>query len=115
MPVYIDTNEIRGKLKLNGEAQAFLTATIAKHMTKYVPYSGDGDSRYHLNEEVTLTPTTITYEMPYAHPQYVGFTTGPVRRYTTPGTGHHWDRRMLNVETDIIKKELTDYIISKRR
>ena len=109
MPIYIDTNEIRGKLKLNGEAQAFLTATIAKHMDKYVPYKYGN-----LRTQRTLTPTTITYEMPYAHAQYVGFTKGPVLHYTTPGTGHHWDKRMLNVETDKIKKELVDFMLSRR-
>lgn len=109
MPIFIDTNEIRGKLKLNGEAQAFLTATIAKHMDKYVPMD-----KGTLRTQRSITPTTITYEMPYAHAQYVGFTTGPVRRYTTPGTGHHWDKRMLNVETDKIKKELTDFMLSRR-
>ena len=110
MPIFIDTKEIVGKLKLDGKAQAFLTATVAKHMDKYVPFKYGN-----LRTQRTIEPTVITYNMPYAHAQYVGFTTGPVLHYTTPGTGHHWDRRMLNVETDIIKKELTDYIISKRR
>ena len=107
MPIFIDTKAIKGRLKLNGEAQAFLTATIAKHMDKYVPMD-KGD----LRDEITLTPNTITYEMPYAHAQYVGFTRGPVNpeNYTTPGTGHHWDRRMLNVETEQIKKELVNFI-----
>ena len=108
MPIFIDTNEIRGKLKLNGQAQAFLTATIAKHMDKYVPMD-----KGNLRNQVTIEPTTITYNMPYAHAQYVGFTKGPVKKYTTPGTGHHWDQRMLNVETDAIKKELVDYMLSK--
>ena len=105
MPIFIDTKAIKGRLKLNGEAQAFLTQTIAKHMDKYVPYKYGN-----LRLQKTLTPNTITYEMPYAHAQYVGFTTGPVLHYTTPGTGHHWDRRMLNVETEQIKKELVNFI-----
>jgi len=110
MPVYIDLSSIKKRLKLDGRAQAFLTSTVAKHMKKYVPYSGDGDSRYHLNENVTLTPNTITYEMPYAHAQYVGFTTGPVTHYTTPGTGPYWDKRMLSQDKETIKKELVNYM-----
>ena len=105
MPIYIDTNEIKGKLKLDGRAQAFLTKTIAKHRDKYVPMDmGD------LRTNVSLTPNTITYEMPYAHAQYVGFTKGPVVNYTTPGTGPYWDRRMLSAEANDIKKELADFI-----
>ena len=105
MPIHIDLTEIKGKLKLDGRAQAFLTQTIAKHMDKYVPMDmGD------LRANVSLTPNTITYEMPYAHAQYVGFTKGPVVNYTTPGTGPYWDRRMLSAEANDIKKELADFI-----
>lgn len=110
MPVYIDLSKIKKNLKLDGRTQAFLTSTVAKHMQPYVPYSGDGDNRYHLNEEVTLTPNTITYEMPYAHAQYVGFTTGLVTHWTTPGTGPYWDKRMLSAEANEIKKELVDFM-----
>lgn len=105
MPVYIDLSKIKKNLKLDGRAQAFLTSTVAKHMDKYVPMD-----RGNLRSEITLTPTTITYEMPYAHAQYVGFTTGPVVNYTTPGTGPYWDKRMLSAEANDIKKELIDFI-----
>ena len=109
MPVHIDLSAIKGKLKLNGEAQAFLTQTVRKHMDKYVPMD-KGD----LRTNISLTPNTITYEMPYAHAQYVGFTTGFVRHYTTPGTGSYWDRRMLTAESNEIKKELVNYMTRGR-
>lgn len=105
MPVYIDLSKIKKNLKLDGRAQAFLISTVAKHMDKYVPMD-----RGNLRSEITLTPTTITYEMPYAHAQYVGFTTGPVVNYTTPGTGPYWEKRMLSAEANDIKKELIDFI-----
>jgi hypothetical protein len=71
----------------NGRVQKFFTATCAKHMDRYVPADN-----YNLRETVILNgePTsnvktdTITYTQPYAHAQYVGYTTGPVRNYTTP-------------------------------
>ena len=105
MPVYIDLYKIKKNLKLDGRAQAFLTNTVAKHMDKYVPMD-----KGNLRTNVNLTLNTITYEMPYAHAQYVGFTTGPVVNYTTPGTGPYWDKRMLSAEANDIKKELVDFM-----
>lgn len=106
MPIHIDLTEIKGKLKLDGRAQAFLTSTVAKHMDKYVPMDIMGN----LRTNVSLTQNTITYESPYAHAQYVGFTKGPVVNYTTPGTGPYWDKRMLSAEANDIKRELADFI-----
>lgn len=63
----------------NGRVQRFFTETCYKHMDKYVP-KRDGL----LRDVATRTKNSITYEQPYAHAQYVGFTKGPVRRYTTP-------------------------------
>jgi len=105
MPVYIDLSKIKKNLKLDGKAQAFLTNTVAKHMDKYVPMD-----KGNLRTNVNLTLNTITYEMPYAHAQYVGFTTGPVTHYTTPGTGPYWDKRMLSQDKETIKKELVNYM-----
>ena len=39
-----------------------------------------------LRDTTTMGADYITYEQPYAHAQYVGYTTGPVANYTTPGT-----------------------------
>lgn len=112
MPVKIQpTSVIKVRLGLepNGRVQAFLTASCYKHMNKYVPYSGD-TGRIHLRENVDIQPDSITYESPYAHAQYVGFTKGPVRNYTTPGTGPYWDKRMISAEIDDVVKEVQDYI-----
>lgn len=93
-----------------GEAHAFFTHDCRLHMNKYVPYSGDNQNRDHLREEVAETVDTITYEVPYAHAQYVGYTTGPVVNYTTPGTGPYWADEMWNAESEDVLKELADYI-----
>ena len=53
-------------------------------MEKYIPYSGDGNNVAHLRELKRLTPHSIIYFAPHAHAQYVGFTKGIVRHYTTP-------------------------------
>ena len=67
----------------NGRVQKFFTDTCANHMDKYVPYSGDSGS-IHLRENIKKTADSITYKQPYAHAQYIGYTKGPVRHYTTP-------------------------------
>jgi hypothetical protein len=101
------TSVIKARLGLepNGRVQQFFTNTCYKHMDKYVPQD-TGD----LRTIVDLTSNTITYEMPYAHAQYVGFTKGPVQNYTTPGTGPYWDKRMVSAEMQDIVKEVQDYI-----
>ena len=63
----------------NGRVQKFFTNTCYKHMDKYVPK----DTGI-LRENVVLQSDSITYQSPYAHAQYVGYTKGPVKNYTTP-------------------------------
>ena len=64
----------------NGRVQRFFTDTCKKHMNKYVPKGETGNLRGVVNTGIDY----ITYEMPYAHAQYIGYTRGPVRNYTTP-------------------------------
>lgn len=111
MPVKIKpTSQIKARLGIdpNGRVQKLFTNTCYKHMDKYVPYSGD-TGRYHLRENVDIQADSITYETPYAHAQYVGYTKGPVRNYTTPGTGPYWDKRMVSAEMQDVVKEVQDY------
>ena len=63
----------------NGKVQRFFTDTCYRHMDKYVPMDNNI-----LRRVVDIKADSITYESPYAHAQYVGYTTGPVRNYTTP-------------------------------
>lgn len=64
---------------LGGRVQAFFTDTCVKRMDKYVPK----DTGI-LRTNISKNANSVTYESPYAHAQYVGFTKGPVRHYTTP-------------------------------
>ena len=105
------TSVIKARLGIqpNGPVHYFFTNTCYKHMDKYVPMS-DLPSKGDLRTVVDIRPDSITYEMPYAHAQYVGYTTGPVRNYTTPGTGPYWDKRMVSAEMHDVIKEVQDYI-----
>ena len=89
----------------NGRVQKFFTDTCARHMNKYVPQDTGM-----LRANIRKTADSITYESPYAHAQYVGYTKGKVRNYTTPGTGAYWDKRMWSAEKDSVIKEVQDYV-----
>ena len=93
----------------NGPAHAYFTHRCRLHMDKYVPYSGD-TGHVHLRENVEETTNLIIYKMPYAHAQYVGYTTGPIVNYTTPGTGPYWNHLMWSVEGKDVEKEVQDYV-----
>ena len=111
MPVKLKpTSEIKAHLGIepNGRVQKFFTNTCYKHMDKYVPMD-QGD----LRTNVDIQPNSITYESPYAHAQYVGFTKGPVKNYTTPGTGPYWDKRMVSAEMQDVVEEVQNYIGGK--
>ena len=108
MPVKMKpTSVIKARLGLNpnGRVQKFFTNTCYKHMDKYVPMD-EGN----LRTNVDIQPDSITYESPYAHAQYVGYTKGPVVNYTTPGTGPYWDKRMVSAEVQDVVKEVQDYV-----
>ena len=111
MPVKLKpTSVIKARLGLepNGRVQKFFTNTCYKHMDKYVPQD-NGD----LRTIVDIQPDSITYEMPYAHYQYMGMRedgTHVVQNYTTPGTGPYWDKRMVSAEMQDIVKEVQNYI-----
>lgn len=93
----------------NGPVHKFFTNSCYNRMDKYVPYSGD-TGRLHLRENVAFTTDSIIYKMPYAHAQYVGYTTGPVVNYTTPGTCSYWDKQMWSAEGDEVIKETQKYM-----
>ena len=112
MPVKLKpTSEIKARLGIepNGRVQKFFTNTCYKHMDKYVPQR-DGN----LRTNVDIQSDSITYESNYAHAQYVGFTKGPVKNYTTPGTGPYWDKRMVSAEMQDVVKEVQNYVGGKK-
>lgn len=99
--------EIKARLGIdvNGRTQKFFTDTCAKHMNKYVP-KDTGMLRANISKDIK----SITYESPYAHAQYVGYTKGEVTNYTTPGTGPYWDKRMVSAEMETVIKEVQRYV-----
>ena len=112
MPVIIKPTSViavRLGIQEGGPAHKFLTNDCYNHMDKYVPYSGD-TGRLHLRENVSLSADSIVYHMPHAHAQYVGYTTGPVVNYTTPGTGPYWDELMWSAEGEDVIQEVQEYI-----
>ena len=75
-------SEIKANLGIepNGRVQKFFTNTCRNHMDKYVPKDTGA-----LRENVLIESDNITYNVPYAHAQYVGIVHGrPVKNYTTP-------------------------------
>lgn len=109
MPLYMQpTSTIKASLGLgkNGQVLRYFQNSCYKHMDKYVPRR-----KGKLRETVDLSnPSYIIYEMPYAHVQYVGYTTGPVKpeNYTTPGTGPYWDKKMWAVESRTVIREVQE-------
>ena len=75
------TSEIKARLGIepNGRVQKYFTETCYKHMDKYVPMR-EGE----LRTNVSVQADRIIYKSPYAHAQYVGYTKGHVKKYTTP-------------------------------
>ena len=111
MPVKMKpTSQIKARLGIepNGRVQKFFTNTCYKHMDKYVPMD-EGN----LRTNVSIDNNSITYESSYAHAQYIGHTKGPVKNYTTPGTGPYWDKRMVSAEIQDVVKEVQNYIGGK--
>ena len=100
-------SQIKAQLGINpdGRVQRFFTDTCAKHMDKYIPRDTGM-----LRANITKTADSITYESPYAHAQYIGYTKGEVKNYTTPGTGPYWDKRMVSAEMEKVVSEVQAYV-----
>lgn len=95
-----------------GRVQKQFVDACQRRMDKYIPFR-PGQEGGSLRLKHIKDGKSITYIMPYAHAQYVGFTTGPVRNYTTPGTGPYWDKKMLSAERESLVKEVQEYIRRK--
>lgn len=102
MPVKLKPlSEIKIRLGIdkNGSIQKFYQNTCYKMMDQFVPYK-DGNLRTTTD---LSNPEYIVYQMPYARYQYYGERedgTRVVKKYTTPGTGPYWDKRMWALKKD---------------
>ena len=92
-------------LEHEGNANLYMSNRAFIRMHKYTPRDTNT-----MATTVTIRPGTITYEEEYALYQYKGYTKGPVKHYTTPGTGKYWDRKMWSAEGDKLTKEVSNYI-----
>ena len=100
-------SEIKATLGISadGRVQRFFTDTCARYMDKYIPMDTGM-----LRTNISKTVNSITYESPYAHAQYVGYTKGEVKNYTTPGTGPYWDKRMVSAEMPKVIRDVQNYV-----
>lgn len=107
-------NKIKKRLNIQdgGPAHAYFTELCYKKMDKFVPMSAN-ISAGNLRTNVDVRVNTITYESPYASYQYFGKRkdgSHVIKRWTTPGTGPRWDKRMISVDMQDIVKEVGNYI-----
>ena len=121
------TSVIKARLGINpnGRVQKYFTNMAKRYMDKYVPLGDTGL----LRSNVSVDGNIITYKSPYAHYQYKGILyvdpetgsswagkdvtkvpTGEPLNYHTPGTGLHWDKKMMTAEGDKLIKEVQKYI-----
>lgn len=102
-----------------GRVQRFLTETVNRRITRYMPYrAGVLSSKL----KFVSSPTEITVNGPYARYQYYGkvMVGKPPKQVTDidlnydktkhPNAGPFWDRRMMAAEKDVIVREVGAYI-----
>lgn len=86
----------------NGDARLYMSNRCFLRMQKYVPYDTGA-----LSLTVTVKPTSVTYEQPYAHRQYVNNKGNGIR-------GKYWDRKMWSAEGDALTREVEKYMKAKK-
>lgn len=106
------TSEIKADLGIepNGRVQKYFVDLCAKYMDRYIPMR-PGNIGGKLRGTTHKTSNSITYLMPYAHAQYIGYTKGPVKNYSTPGTGPYWDKRMVSIHMNEIVQKVQQKIL----
>lgn len=118
------TSVIKARLGINpnGKVQAYFTERCMAYMDRYIPKGDTGN----LRNVKTLDIDSITYEMPYAHYQYVGkLYIDPVTRsaWARKGTkkvptnidlvqnGYpYWDKKMWSIHRHDIEKEVQKFV-----
>ena len=106
----------------NGAVQGFVTNSVNRRITRYMPYRAGvlaTKSKY------ITSPSTIEVISPYARYQYYGKAmAGPAPKYVTdrslnydktehPLAGPLWDRRMMAAEGKQIAAEVQRYVDRK--
>ena len=102
-----------------GRVQRFLTETVNRRITRYMPYrAGVLSSKL----KFVSSPTEITVLGPYARYQYYGkvMVGKPPKQVTDidlnydktkhPQAGPFWDRRLMAAEKDVVVREVQAYV-----
>lgn len=119
-------NTILTRLGVNktGDVQMFLTNTVNRRITRYMPYRSSALST---KLKFIKSPTEIEVLGPYARYQYYGkimvgkppktVTDRPLKYDKTKHlmAGPLWDRRMMAAEGAQIKAEVQEYVDRKAR
>lgn len=85
-------------LGVNGNARLYMANRCFLRMQKYVPYDTGA-----LSLTATIKPTSVTYEQPYAHRQYINNKGKGIR-------GKYWDRKMWSAEGNLLTQEVENYM-----
>lgn len=92
--------------RIKREIIKYASKEAERYMEKYVPFR-DG----HLRSVVDVGDYYVEYRMPYARYQYYGVShSGMPLNYKTPGTGSHWDKRMMTAEGVDYIKQIQKYV-----
>lgn len=90
--------------QINGGIPVVIRSALEdmKRISTPITPKKDGPLRANVKIRVTKNKGTIKWGQDYAWYQERGYTSGPVRHYTTPGTGKHFVKRSA-------KKMMKDY------
>lgn len=80
-----------------GNTQLYTANRAFQRMQKYVPFDTGA-----LSTTVTIKPGSVTYEVPYAHRQYVSNKGKRLR-------GKYWDKKMWTNEGKMLTQEVQNY------
>ena len=88
---------LKRHLNKNGEGQQYFTKRVAAYSSNFVPRDTG-----RLSTDVTIRPTSVTWNQPYAKKQY----------YTNRGKGvrgSYWDKRMWASKGKTIVNEVAQF------
>lgn len=96
----IDKNKIIKQygIQKNGNTRMYASNRAFLRMQKYVPFDTGA-----LSLTATVKPGSVTYEVPYAHRQYVENKGKGIR-------GKYWDKKMWSAEGHILTQEVESYM-----
>lgn len=98
----------------DGVVQTFFTHTCRLHCDKYVPYESGP-----LSNNVSETPSSFTYESPYAEYQYRGERKDGSHKIVNrtydkhPLATSYWDKHMVTAEGNEVASEVRQFMRRK--